>query len=72
MNLISIVIGLIGAVFMFVGIIPLLGWLNWIALAACGLGGILGAFAEKKTGLIINIIVIAIAILRLAIGGGFV
>lgn len=72
MNVISIIMGLLAAVFMFPGFIPLLGWLNWGALFVAGIGAIIGALAEKKTGLIICVVVIVIGGLRLMIGGGIV
>jgi len=72
MNLISILIGLVNAVIMFVGFVPLLGWLNWISVFGAAVGAIVGAFSKKKTGLVINVVVIVVGALRLIVGGGFV
>ena len=72
MNVISIIMGLLAAVFMFVGFIPLLGWLNWGALFIAGIGAILGALAQKRAGLIICVVVIIIGGLRLMMGGGII
>ncbi len=72
MNVISIVIGLICIPIMFLGFIPLLGWLNWAVIPATVIGAIVGAFGEKKTGLIVNIIVFVVGTLRLTVGGGLV
>ena len=55
---------------MVVGLFPLLGWLEWIALAGCVLGVIFGVFCTKKIGLVINIAVALVAALRLLLGGG--
>ena len=68
----SIVIGLVCAVLMIFGIIPLLGWTLWATLAGCVLGIIFGSFPERKIGLIINVAVAIVAILRLFLGGGVV
>lgn len=72
MNVISIIMGLLAAVFMFPGFIPFLGWLNWGALFIAGIGAIMGALAEKKAGLVICVVVIVIGGLRLMLGGGFI
>lgn len=72
MNVISILLGCFAAIFMFVGFIPLLGWLNWVALFFAAFGAILGALSKKRAGLIICVIVIVVGGLRLFIGGGFI
>ena len=71
-NLISIIIGLLTFVSVGVAFIPLLGWLNWLILPGAVIGAIIGAFGEKKTGLIINVIVCVIGGVRLMIGGGII
>ena len=68
----SIVIGLVCAVLMIFGIIPLLGWTLWATLAGCVVGIIFGSFPERKIGLIINVAVAIVAIWRLFLGGGVV
>jgi hypothetical protein len=70
MNAISIVIGVLCAPIMFVGLIPLLGWMQWIMLPGAALGAILGAFARNKAGLMINLIVLGVGMFRLFMGGG--
>ncbi len=72
LNIISVVFGLVASVFMIPGIVPLLGWLNWIVLLIAGFGAIIGALAKTKAGLIVNLVVLGIAGLRLFLGGGFV
>jgi len=72
MQIISVLIGLVCAVFLFFGIIPLLGWTLWATLAGCIVGIIFGAFPKRKIGLIINVAVAAVAILRLFLGGGII
>ncbi len=71
-QILSVLIGLVCAVLMLFGIIPLLGWTLWATLGLCVLGIIFGAFPERKIGLIINVAVAVVAILRLFLGGGVV
>ena len=68
----SIVIGLVCAVLMIFGIIPLLGWTLWATLLGSVVGIIFGAFPKRKIGLIINVAVAVVAILRLMLGGGVI
>ena len=74
MNVISVIIGIIAAVLLCIGLVPLLGWLNWIVLALCTGGIITGAISSKegRSGLIINASIAAIGMLRLLLGGGIV
>jgi len=67
---ISVFIGLVCAVLMVPGLIPLLGWVQWIVLVGCVAGIVFGAFCKKKIGLVINIAVALVAALRLLLGGG--
>ncbi len=71
-QLLSVLIGLVCAVFMIFGILPLLGWTLWATLAGCVLGIIFGVFPDRKIGLIINVAVAVVALLRLMLGGGLV
>ncbi len=72
MQIISVLIGLVCAVLLVPGLVPLLGWLQWVVLAGCVLGIIFGSFCQRKVGLTINIAVALVAALRLFLGGGFV
>lgn len=72
MNIASIIIALTCIPVMLLGFIPMLGWLNWVILPGAVIGAILGAFGEKKIGLILNIIVFVVGGIRLFIGGGFI
>lgn len=55
---------------MFLGLIPLLGWVNWFMLPIAVVGAVVGVFGEKKTGLMLNIIVAVVGFVRLILGGG--
>ena len=70
LNLASILIGIVLFVFVLVGLVPFLGWLNWLALVIGAVGVLLGALSRHKAGLIFNIVLLLIAAWRLSMGGG--
>lgn len=70
LNLVSILIGVVLLVFVLVGLIPFLGWLNWLALVIGAVGVLIGALSRHKAGLVFNIVLLIVAILRLSLGGG--
>ncbi len=82
MGLISLLWGIVAMVLMFVGLIPLLGWANWIIIPFAGVGAIIAAIGvlftasgkrgRAATGLILNAIVIVVAVTRLSFGGGVI
>lgn len=69
-QVISVLIGLFAALWMIVGIVPLLGALQWPVLVLCVVGVIFGTFPQRKIGLTINLVVGVVAALRLFLGGG--
>lgn len=71
-NIISILIGCIALVMAFVGLVPLLGWTNWLILPFAGIGALFGLVSSRNSGLYFCLIVIAICALRLFIGGGII
>lgn len=75
-GLLGILFGLVAGVALLVGLIPLLGWLNWItSLPLAFLGLIFSRISRggwKSVGTIINVGVILIAVLRLLVGGGLI
>ncbi|MFC2012801.1 hypothetical protein ACFLUE_00780 [Chloroflexota bacterium] len=79
MGLIGLIVSIIAAVFLFVGLIPFLGWLNWfttipVAVLAIILSGIATTKSPRSgmsvAGLIISLAVLAVALVRLLLGGG--
>ena len=70
MNALSTIIGLIALIIALVGFIPLLGWLNWLAIPLAVIGLVLGLLSRETNGRNINLVVLALAIVRLALGGG--
>jgi hypothetical protein len=71
MNILSTMIGLGALVIALVGFIPLLGWLNWFVIPLAVVGLVLGLLSRASSGRNINLVVLALAIIRLALGGGF-
>ncbi len=82
MGLISLLWGIVGMLLMFIGLVPLLGWSNWLIIPFAGVGAIIAAVgimltsSEKrgraKAGLVLNAIVIIVAAIRLSMGGGII
>ena len=82
MGLISVLWGIVAMVLMFVGLVPLLGWGNWLVIPFAGVGAIIAAIGialtsrEKrgraKAGLILHPIVLVVAAIRLSMGGGII
>jgi hypothetical protein len=70
MNVFSVIIGIVALIVALVGFIPLLGWLNWFVIPGAVVGLVLGLLSKKTSGRNINIVVLALAIIRLALGGG--
>ncbi|MFH1647966.1 MAG: hypothetical protein ABID71_09890 [Chloroflexota bacterium] len=78
MSIIGLFISIIALIFLLIGLIPFLGWLNWfLTLPAAVLGAIISGVATARsknrvalTGLIISLAVFVVALVRLAIGGG--
>lgn len=71
-NIISILIGLIGLVLAIIGLVPLLGWTNWIWLIVPVIGAGVGFLSSNPTGRNFNLFVIAVMVIRLALGGGVI
>ena len=75
MTLVFAILALISAI---IGLIPMLGILEWIALVLAIIAfitGIIGVFVRKRkggviAGFIISILVLILSVIRLIIGGG--
>lgn len=72
LNILSLLIGLVAGIIAVFGIIPFVGWANWFVIPIAGLGLVLGLISRHREGQILNLVVIAIALVRLSIGGGFI
>lgn len=71
-NLISIFVGIIALILSFIGLVPLLGWTNWLILPIAGVGALFGLISSRTSGMYFCMIVMAICALRLWIGGGII
>lgn len=71
LNILSILIGLLSLVIVIPSQIPLLGWGNWFALPVIAVGIVVGALSSKNHGRNFCLVVLAIAVVRLMLGGGF-
>lgn len=69
-NLVSVLIGLVALTVGIIGLIPLIGVVNWLALPIAAVGAAIGLFSDGKVGRNLNIFVILLATLRLWLGGG--
>lgn len=70
LNIVSILIGLFALLLAIPSFIPLLGWGNWVVLPIALLGAGVGALSRSNSGRNFCLIVVAIAALRLMLGGG--
>lgn len=72
LNLLSIVIGLVALVLAIPSTIPLLGWGNWFVLPIALVGAGVGALSSSNGGRNFCLIVFALAVVRLMLGGGII
>lgn len=69
-NILSILIGLVALVLAIPAFIPLLGWANWLIVPIALVGVVVGVLSSSNTGRNLCLIVTAICIIRLSLGGG--
>ncbi|QLC22853.1 hypothetical protein HFP51_12070 [Parasphingopyxis sp. CP4] len=72
LNIVSLLIGLVAAVMALVGLIPLLGWVNWLMLPVAFVGLVVGMLSDSNLGRNLCIVVAIVGGLRLMLGGGFI
>lgn len=70
MNTISTIIGVLALIGALIGFVPLLGWLNWFVIPVAVVGLVVGLLATERSGRNVNAVVLALSVVRLAIGGG--
>ena len=54
---------------MLLGLVPLLGWLNYLVIPLAVLGAALGALSDSSTGRNLNLVVLLVGFVRLWLGG---
>jgi len=72
LNIISILIGIVALAMAIPSTIPFLGWGNWLVLPVALVGAGLGALSRSNGGRNFCLIVFALAVVRLMIGGGII
>ena len=72
LNIVSILVGLLSLLIVIPSQIPLLGWGNWLALPLIVVGIVIGALSRSNLGRNFCLIVFAIAVVRLMLGGGII
>lgn len=72
LNALSILTGIVALVMAIPSTIPLLGWGNWFVLPVALVGIGLGALSKSNGGRNFCLIVFAIAVVRLMLGGGII
>jgi hypothetical protein len=72
LNILSILFGIVSLAIVIPSQIPLLGWGNWFALPVVVVGIVLGALSRSNSGRNFCLIVFAIAVVRLMLGGGII
>ncbi|GAA5535137.1 hypothetical protein E5F05_18875 [Deinococcus metallilatus] len=72
MRFLSLILGILAALGLLLGFLPLFGWLNWlVVLPPAVLGLIFGVLARDRSAITLNVVVAALGALRLMLGGGF-
>ena len=72
LNIASILVGIVALLLAIPSTIPLLGWGNWFVLPIAVVGIGLGALSRSNGGRNFCLIVFAIAVVRLMLGGGII
>ncbi len=72
LNALSILIGLVALLLAIPGVVPFLGWINWLVLALTLVGAGLGALSRSNQGRNFCLVLFVLACLRLMLGGGVI
>lgn len=70
MKILGRVFGILAIIGMLLGMIPLLGWLNWFNIPFAILGLVFSIIGKSKGGIIICVVAIFFGLFRLMLGGG--
>ena len=69
-NIASLLVGFVALICALVAFLPLLGWLNWLIVPLAIIGAGVGVISRGTAGRNLNLLVIAIGVVRLVLGGG--
>ena len=69
-NLLSLAIGIVAFLLAAIAFIPPLGAANWLIVPLALIGCVIGMLSRSTSGRNLNLVVIAIGIVRLSIGHG--
>jgi uncharacterized membrane protein len=69
-NIVSLVFGVIALLLAIIGFIPFLGWMNWFIILIAAVGVAFGFASDRKSGRNFCLVVVAICVIRLWMGGG--
>ena len=72
LNIASILVGIVALVLAIPSTFPFLGWGNWLVLPIALVGVGMGALSRSNTGRNFCLIVFALAVVRLTLGGGII
>lgn len=72
MQTIGRIFGILAIIGMLIGMIPLLGWINWLNIPLAIIGLMLSIIGKSKGGIVICVVAIFFGLFRLALGGGIV
>jgi len=72
LNLISLAIGAVAIIPLLLALVPFFGWMNWFLLPLPVVGLIIGTLSRGNAGRNLNLVVLIVAIVRLAMGHGFI
>jgi hypothetical protein len=72
LNVISLLIGAVALVLGILAFVPLLGWAYWLIIPIALIGLVVGMMSDRNTGRNLNLVVIAVGVVRLMLGGGLI
>ena len=66
------IFGILSLVGLVIGLIPFMGWLNWLNIPFALLGLLFSILGKSKGGIILCIVAVFLGMLRLMLGGGII
>lgn len=72
LSVLASIIGIVALLLMIPTVMPFLGWANWLIVPIALLGAAVGSFSSRNMGRNFCLIVAAIGVFRLYMGGGVI